>query len=199
MIYSDSKISDDTLRALGIRDYKFIDDEKLESLIQTLSDIVEEADKQEFLYKLESFGNPFNRLGRALAVLNYINKSEDNAVKMYNICTNWAMLMSYCMRKGYFDGRNADSVKFGGIIVNAIHGFEPGDDRLRKLIGERFLHCVEYGMHRTIQQSISDCFFIGLVASAERLGYNGVIKALLDRFDVEDSVQLLDELRVSLI
>ena len=199
MIYSDSNISNDTLKALGVRDYMTIDGEDHERLVQTVDDFVSETDKKKFLSKLESFGNPFNRLGRALAVLDYINKSVDNAANMYSFCTNWVMLMSYCNKAGYYDGRNSESVEISSIVVNAIHGINSGDDVLRKMVDEKFLYCVEYGMHRTIQQSLSDCFLIGLVASAEKLGYNEVITALLVSFDVEDSVKLLKELRLPLI
>lgn len=199
MIYSDLNISNDTLKALGVRDYMTIDGEVHERLVRDIDDFVVENDKKKFLSKLESFGNPFNRLGRALAVLDYINKSEDNAASMYSLCLNWVKLMTYCNKPGYYDGRNSESVEICSIIENAIWGINSNDDCLKKLIDDKFMYCVEHGMHRTIQQSLSDCFLIGLVASAEKLGYDEVIASLLICFDVEDSVKLLKELRLPLI
>lgn len=201
MIFENDCVSKDALHAIGYKDYMSISPEENERLVSDISTFISEEEPKnynKFMSELDNFGNPFNRLGRAIAVLDYISRSEETAEKMYKFCKNWVALMANCNRKGYFDGRNEESVKICCNLAFELYGFKDYLD-CEANCERRFLYLVNYGLHRTIQQSLTDCFLIGLVASAEKLGYEDIIKGLTSYFDVEDSIAVLKEVRLPLI
>lgn len=197
MIFENDGISQNTKRTLGIRDYMSVSLSDIEKETETIKSFLDsDFSNKEFMSILEDFGNTCIKRTKTLALLEYI-KNED-ASRFYKFAHDWVLMMANLDKPGYFDGRNELSVKECVEIAKALYWTSECSDSIND-IPKKFKYLVEYSLHRTIMQTLTEIFLRGLVASMEVLGMDSNIEMLEKLYGVGDIDGVFAELIFPLI
>lgn len=197
MIFENGDISQNTKRILGIRDYMSVSLSDIERDIETIKSFLDsEICNKEFMSILGNWGNTCTKRTKTLALLEYV-KNED-ANRFYKFAHDWVLMMASLDKPGYSDGRNEMAVKECVKIAKALYWTSECSDALND-IPKKFKYLVEYSLHRTIMQTLTEIFLRGLVASMEVLGMDSNIEMLEKLYDVEDIEGVFAELIFPLI
>lgn len=197
MIFENGDISQNTKRVLGIRDYMSVSLSDIEKDIETIKSFLDsDIYNKEFMSILGNWGNTCIKRTKTLALLEYVK--DVDAGRFYKFAHDWVLMMASLDKPGYFDGRNEMAVKECIKIANALYWTGDCSDAINE-IPKKFKYLVEYSLHRTIMQTLTEIFLRGLVASMEVLGMESNIEMLEKLYGVDDIDGVFAELIFPLI
>lgn len=200
MIYSHGKISEETKESLGIKEYMNISFSDVERDIEVIETFLNsELTNKEFMSVLGNWGNTYCKRSKTISLLEFINSDEKNAQIFLKFSQDWILMMCSLSRPGFYDDRNEASIKECLLVAKALYLVNDDIDIYNPNIPKKFKYLVDYSLHRTIMQTLTEVFLRGMLGSLEVLGRDSNIEMLVKSYGVDNINDVFNEFKFSLI